>query len=193
MHRVKKLLKLLIVPCLLLLHLIISPVPEGLVVAALLFCLAGDYLLIKSNERKMFVAGLFSFLLGHVFYTAAMLRLYGSHSFIFSRVLPAAVPYAIYGVLFYLYLSEFLGPMRLPAVAYIFAIELMSLTALVFLLERGSVGRWAVFAGSLFFMASDTTLAHKCFKPSSKASGTAVMVTYVLAQFLIVCGLSLRG
>ncbi|MCB0784365.1 MAG: hypothetical protein KDB87_02890, partial [Flavobacteriales bacterium] len=47
---------------------------------------------------------------------------------------------------------------------------------------------WMVFAGALLFIASDSLLAHSRFVRPFAMDGTLVLLTYIVAQFLIAAG-----
>lgn len=134
----------------------------GLVLAGLLFCMAGDVFLIFSDSPKLFLAGLVAFLTGHILYAAT--------SFLMSRpgtltwVAGACVIAA--SVAIFAWLRPHLGRMRVPVAAYVMVISIMVIGAASILGERAAdlTGRTLVFLGALLFYISDV------FVPASNSS-----------------------
>ncbi|MCK7597844.1 lysoplasmalogenase [Microbulbifer sp. CAU 1566] len=76
------------------------------------------------------------------------------------------------------------GDLALPVSFYIVAIVTMALCAAAY---RG--GSSLLFCGALTFMASDALIAINRFVEPVALAGTWIMLTYYLAQALLVCGL----
>jgi uncharacterized membrane protein YhhN len=164
------------------------PVAKGWVLAALAFSLLGDIALMRSTERPgaidgAFLAGLGAFLAAHICYLAAFAR-HGLHGV----QLVAGV--LIVGGAAALTLPRILLHVRRSA-----GQEMMAIVGAY----AGTVGTMAVLAvgtalpltaiGGLLFLASDTTLAWDRFVRRVRHGELAVIVTYHLAQLLIVLGL----
>ncbi len=153
---------------------------------ALIFSLLGDVLLMFVDESaNFFMLGLIAFLVAHVFYIFVFLkqRNTSKNALAFIGIL---FIYAL--VLFYL-LKDGLNGMLIPVAIYIIVILTMSVTAF---LREDHVSRTSyilVFLGAIFFMVSDTILAlHKFYDPIP-FSNISVMITYALAQYLIIFGI----
>lgn len=131
-----------------------SPYGCGLL-AGLFLSWWGDLFLIF-REPRVFLAGLVSFLLGHVAYVTAFL-LYGIAPLWSLAAAGALVAVAVPVVL---WLAPKLGDMRAPVYAYIVVISLMVACA------AGAVGRggtpW-MLAGAILFYVSDLTVARDRF------------------------------
>jgi uncharacterized membrane protein YhhN len=154
------------------------PLYKWLIVAGLIFCLAGDVFLML--PARYFIAGLASFLVGHLFYIAAFVSDGGFH-----LAWGWLVPLALYGLFFYRILAPGLGKMRGPVIVYILAILTMAWQ---------SWGRWSVLAGmgallaaigAALFVVSDSVLAYDRFRQKFTASRIVVLSTYWAAQWLI--------
>ena len=89
----------------------------NLIMIGLIFSLAGDLLLQVSND--LFVIGLLSFLVAHLFYIAAFLGVARKGNWL--RLLP----FAAWGLIAFLILSPYLGSMLLPVGAYVIVIVIM--------------------------------------------------------------------
>ena len=151
---------------------------KSLVVAGLLFSLAGDVFLMLPRDR--FVGGLVSFLVAHVFYIAAFTVEGG-------RVPPAwaGVLLSVYGGLMLRSLWPRLGRLRGPVVVYVAVILLMAWQAAGRWLGAGPAGSGLAAAGALLFVASDSLLAWNRFKGGFRSAPALVLGTYFAAQWLI--------
>lgn len=150
-------------------------------VAGLVASLVGDVLLLPTVDR--FVAGLASFLVGHLLYVAGFVA--GGVSS--GRVAAAAVACGL--VLAGLAPPILRGIRRRdhpelvpPVVAYMLVISAMVVTA-------AGHGRPAGIAGAVLFYVSDALIAWTRFVADVAHGRLAVMVTYHLGQALLVVGL----
>ena len=148
------------------------------------FSLAGDIFLMF--PQRYFLAGLGSFLLGHLAYIAAFVSINGPQISLW-WLLPG-LGYAS-GVL--LFLRGKLGSLKFPVLAYMLVILLMAGQAL----ELWSVSRSPLAlcgaGGALLFLFSDTALAINRFHHPYRDSPLVVLGSYYCAQWLI--ALSIGG
>lgn len=150
-----------------------------LVVIGLVFSIAGDALLLN-NGNEWFMFGLLSFLVGHLFYVAAMIRRWE-----FSLLtLVYVVPIGLYSWLIGWQLHDGImanggkSDLWLPVVVYVSVISLMCWTAIM---SRS----WHAAVGAILFAASDSILAWNKFVSAVPASGIWIMLTYFAAQLFI--------
>ncbi|WP_179344888.1 lysoplasmalogenase [Winogradskyella ursingii] len=159
---------------------------ERLTVLALVFSLLGDILLmLVDNSQHFFTFGLIAFLIAHVMYVMVFLKHRNPNSKPFGFILILLV-YA--SSLFY-FLKDGLGEMLIPVVIYMLVILGMSTSAYI---RKGKVNVLSyglVFIGAIFFMISDSILALNKFYQPLPFSDVSIMVTYSIAQFLIVLGI----
>jgi uncharacterized membrane protein YhhN len=154
-----------------------------LIVIALVFGWLGDVFLLKISNLLCFRLGLASFLLGHIFYIITM----------FNYVQPVNILILIISIIaavcYGIFMFKMVQPspdMKIPVIAYEIILLTMAVSALqLFLAQGGRFGAF-VFAGSIFFVASDSMLALATFR--KKALNVPVMITYIAAQLLIVLG-----
>ena len=150
-------------------------------VAALVFSLAGDVLLMLPSDQ--FVAGLAAFLVGHVCYVVGFwLDPPGAVAVVVAAVIVLAcvAPIAI-RILRALRAGdqrEFVGPVA----AYIAVITAMVVSA-------GASGNVVATAGAALFAGSDSMIAWDRFVRSFPLAPVAIMVTYHLSQALLVLSL----
>jgi uncharacterized membrane protein YhhN len=149
-------------------------------VAALVFSLAGDVLLMLSHEQ--FVAGLVAFLVGHLCYIAG-----------FWTDGPSAVAFAGSAVVVALAIGvlarRILPSVRAsepglvgPVAGYMLVIGVMVATAI-------AVGNPLAAAGAVLFAGSDSMIAWDRFVGEFPGAGVSIMVTYHLGQALLVLSL----
>lgn len=159
-----------------------SPAGRWLLVA-LGLCLVGDITLLQDSPRR-FLAGLGAFLLGHLAFVAAFL----------ARGLEqpgrAVVALLVLGILTAAVVRRVLSaarreggwPLAGPVAAYILVISAMLLAAWM-------TGDLVVALGATAFAVSDSILALNRFTGARAWAPLAVMVSYHVAQVLIVVGM----
>jgi len=152
------------------------PSYRALVVAGLVFSLAGDVFLMLPSDR--FVAGLASFLVGHLLYIAAFA---GAGCF----EPRALLPFLLVGGVVYVRLYPHVGALRFPVLAYVAAIAVMAWLATARWLGVGQLGSLLACIGAVLFVASDAALAVNRFVRPFRGSQTVVLGTYFPAQMLI--------
>ena len=153
------------------------------ILAGLLLCLAGDVFLIFFFSRIPFLAGLVSFLAGHVLYAIAFFSLAGSGT---ANGIAIAFILAV-SVAVFAWLRPHLGKMLVPVIAYIAIITVMVIGA-VSLMENGSrafAGRALALAGAILFYLSDIFVARQRFATRNYFNRAVGLPLYFAAQFLI--------
>ena len=156
-----------------------------LVLAGLLCSVVGDVLLML--ERNLFVAGLASFLVAHVFYVAAfgMAIAATPGGPVVERPmfwLPLAVLLAFAFVMVRA-LAPGLGSLVLPVAAYITVISVMGWFALALGLMEPATRSGLAAIGAVLFMASDSVLALDRFRTPLRWAQPALLATYFAAQW----------
>jgi uncharacterized membrane protein YhhN len=127
------------------------------ILAGLLLSALGDVLLIPRDSRGAFLAGLGSFLLGHVAYVLAF-ALRGLDPTTAAVAAPAVLGASLLALRWLLpHVPE---AMRLPVLAYLVVISAMLVCAAG---TVGHAGRPAIFAGALAFYLSDLAVARERF------------------------------
>lgn len=150
-----------------------KPIHYYFIFSGLIFCMFGDGLII------WFVVGLTAFLIGHIFYTIGFFKIW---EYSLARFL-SFIPILAYGIFMS---SEFVKALHnrneneliIPVILYIAVISLMFWSAIM-------SGQLYAIIGSLLFVISDSVLAWNKFISSIPFSGSIIMITYYLAQFLI--------
>ena len=150
-------------------------------VVGLVLSLAGDIFLML--DEKWFVAGLVSFLLGHIAYIVGLQLAPTSLGWTLVGLAVVAAAIATVGRRVVLGVragdhKEMVG----PVIAYLLVISAMVVSAF------GTAGLWAI-AGAMLFYVSDATLAWNRFLEQRRFGPLAVMVTYHLGQIGLVAWL----
>lgn len=157
--------------------------------SALLFSWGGDILLMFQDKKSLFfLLGLSSFLLAHIFYIIFLHKVRLAEK-IKPRLWTLLVIAIYYSVLI-TFLSPWLGDMRLPVRVYGMVISFMLLLALHLLFLANRKAGLYIAIGAILFVLSDSLLAINKFYQSFEAAGFLIMLTYGLAQFLLIVGAS---
>lgn len=191
LHKIKMLTKPFWVPIITVIYVLLASNPDPIVLSALFFGYIGDLLLMRSRKR-WFIAGAFSFLIGHMFYVAVFIISSGGLG-IFT-VHPQlctlfTLPYIAYLVFLKKFLGKNVSSIYLAAAIYISVLMIMSYSALLRIWNVSFPDFLLTFSGSILFIISDTLIVIRNFKRKFKGIGTIIVITYIAAQLLIIAGL----
>jgi uncharacterized membrane protein YhhN len=165
-----------------------NPTYFNFVLAGLVFCVAGDVLLIFPT-KEFFLAGLVSFLAGHVLYSIAFFTMAspGTLTWIITTLC-----ILISGAIF-VWLRTHLGRMLIPVIAFMAVITVMVIgaTSLANNEQLGFNGRALVFCGAILFYLSDIFVARHRFVKRQYFNRLAGLPIYYAGQFMIAYSLRL--
>ncbi len=172
--------------CIFILTAVVQPHPlpgfYGLILLGLVFCLGGDVFL-ALPQKKMFLLGLVSFLIGHVFYVFAFFKVAGLNGFAaIGTLLTIGVSAGVYK-----WLKPHLGTMKIPVIFYIVVISGMMCGAWAILGETDLArqGRLLVFIGALSFYVSDLFVARDRFLKDEFLNRLIGLPLYYAGQFML--------
>ena len=151
------------------------------ILTGLALSLVGDVLLALPGER-FFLAGLVSFLLGHVAFVVAFFWLGSLGPMMFAGLGLGL----IIGIRVFQWLAPNLGDMKKPVIAYMAVITVMVSGALA-VAEVGTIptlGRFLVLAGALSFYVSDVTVAKDRFVDGLFVNRLVGLPLYYIGQFM---------
>lgn len=148
------------------------------IMGGLIFCLAGDILLMLPSDR--FIAGLISFLAGHIFYILAFTS---GKGFTFS--LEIMFPFVFLEILIYGILVRRLNKMKLPVFIYTTVIVIMAWQSWERWNVMGSIATLLAAIGAVLFLISDGLLAINRFRKEYPYAHVLILSTYYGAQCLI--------
>lgn len=151
------------------------------VLAGLALCWFGDLFLVFSSKR-MFLAGLVTFLTGHLCYAAGFYK----HGAFNGWVGLALAGMLATGVLIFLWLRPQLGTMTGPVMGYIVVITAMVGGALAFFVDPqwAGTGRGLILAGAVTFYLSDILVARDQFVAPGFINRLVGLPLYYAAQFM---------
>jgi len=152
------------------------------VLTALAFCLVGDVCLAFTRKR-LFLAGLVAFLVGHIFYIVAFAQV-GRLNLLTG--VGTLVIFLVSGTIF-LWLRPYLESMQAPVLIYIIVISLMlaGAWAVLFSPELNTGGRILCFSGALAFYCSDIFVAKDRFLKQQFLNRLLGLPLYYTGQFFL--------
>jgi uncharacterized membrane protein YhhN len=163
---------------------------NNMVYLALFFAFLGDvFLMFGQNSKLYFGLGLGSFLVMQLLYVYIFK---GLDFRLLKPKLPYALAVVLFGVLVLYFVLPSAGLMLIPVLLYFFAILAMVLAALGAWQRKNTFGAMFTFVGAVLFMVSDSLIALNKFYDAIPLSGFLIMLSYTLAQYLIIYGLTKR-
>jgi uncharacterized membrane protein YhhN len=158
------------------------PLYYRFLLVGMIFCLGGDVFLALPG-KKMFLFGLVSFLLGHVFYTSAFFNTAGINQWSYAGLGISALA----GAVVFLWLRPHLGSMKIQVILYILVITAMVMGAwsMIGAGELKPAGRMAAFVGALSFYVSDIFVARQRFLKAEFVNRLVGLPLYYGGQFML--------
>ena len=159
---------------------------------ALLFSWLGDVSLMKSGSDSFFIIGLCLFLVAHIFYIIFFIRLMPFKQKSALLILITSLVITVFMSTFIGFIQDKLGNLQWPVIIYACVISTMLLAAVntVSSNKLGKISSRFFIPGAIFFVISDSLLALNKFYLHAIKIDLLVMLTYALAQLLIVFGAS---
>lgn len=143
---------------------------------ALGFSLLGDIIL-ELPQFFPFAMGLASFLLAHILYIRRFLSVH------VHKLWWPLIPITLYCGVLFSYMAPNLGALFIPVSIYVLVIAAMLWSASVYSYTQKN---YLLILGAIFFVISDSLIAiNKFISPFSQAR-YAIIITYWLAQYLII-------
>ncbi|HEV8269860.1 MAG TPA: lysoplasmalogenase [Chitinophagaceae bacterium] len=157
------------------------------ILLALVFSWAGDLLLMfESIFSNFFIFGLVAFLIAHIFYILFYENIIRKEGL--NKNYWWFLPVFIYYIALVYLLSPHLGDMKLPVRIYGIVISYMLIQALQTGRIKDLGAATLMIGGAVLFITSDSILAINKFYESFEYAGIAIMLTYGIAQLLIILG-----
>ncbi len=181
-HYLRLFFKPLILPSLLLMYTLASSQKNTWYVGALILSFLGDVFLLF-NGKQYFMLGLGAFLLAHLCFIKVVLQKMGKASL--NNLLLSFIIF--FGFLFCLLfvLKGHLGAMQIPVMVYGVIITSFGALSLTNYLQNKTKAALVLLIGALVFISSDSMLALNKFYMPKEFLNLMVMVTYIVAQYLI--------
>lgn len=159
--------------------------------AALTFSWIGDIILLFADRDELFfIVGLIAFLISHIIY----ILLFNKQLKYKNRKNKAIFWIGATCIIVYLFvmisiLLPNLGDLTIPVFVYALVISTMLLFAFKGFLNWAEPGNWFILIGAITFVTSDSILAFNKFYSPLVLSSFLIMITYLIAQYLIVMGI----
>lgn len=151
-----------------------------------------DVELTKPYEEQLFLIGLVSFLIAHLFYIAAFVKhvkLVDGKSYLAQKPWMALPLVAYLAALLYTVLPTVTPQQdQAPVAVYGGVITLMCIAALNRFGKVSSYSFWMTFVGAVLFLLSDSTIAISHFYQHFTGAEVLIMSTYLVAQYMIAKG-----
>ncbi|MBR6039209.1 MAG: lysoplasmalogenase [Clostridia bacterium] len=189
--KIRNATKVLLMPLLCAVYCVVAPDVRLFVVAALVFGWIGDVFLLFKNGKIFMLLGVCAFAIGHIFYIGAMLSAHPSLHIL--MLIPLALCVIWMTFVYRKLLPYAPKSLRKPGLLYALLLSGTCLSALYVLLVTGKPAYLIAFIGGLFFMLSDTLLTGQQYRKELKHGNFYVMLTYIIAQMLLVLGLAQTG
>ena len=182
LNQLRLIFKPLLMLTLLLLYLVSERNFNGWYISALVFSFLGDVLLLFEGEIY-FMLGLISFLLAHVIYIKIVFGWLNNTSLKTKAV--AAIPFLILFFALINLLKNNLNDLFIPVVIYGITISVMGFVSLLNYLNDKSSSALFMVVGASLFIISDSVLAINKFYSTNEFFPIVIMLTYLMAQYLI--------
>jgi len=147
------------------------------VVIALIFCLAGDTLLLK---EAYFIWGLVAFLLAHLCFSLSFISLGGFKLYFIPLIL-----LLLFGISYYWMIYNGLQGLKIPVLIYFIVILFMGWQGISLRVWKNELPYKLIFVAVLLFITSDTLLGWAKFKSPFPWDGVLILATYWISIFLI--------
>ncbi len=148
---------------------------------ALAFSFLGDVLLL--DKENMFLFGIASFLMTQLIYIKLILKTTGKSELRLKII--SIIPFLIYIIILLTLLKDNLGKYLIPVIVYGIAISVFGMVSLHLYLQRKSKVSVLMLSGAVLFILSDSMIALNKFYEPHEFYPVAIMLTYTLAQYLI--------
>jgi uncharacterized membrane protein YhhN len=158
---------------------------------ALLFSWIGDVILLFADMAEIyFILGLVAFLISHITY-CVLFNKQSKGKFKKNKVFFAigSALIACYLIAMLSVLLPTLGDLKIPVIVYATVISTMLIFAFNGLLIWEKPANQYIFLGATVFVISDSILAVNKFYTPIEKSSFFIMLTYLVAQYLIVVGI----
>ena len=159
-----------------------------LIISALVFSTAGDTALLFDSKKIFFLLGMIFFAFAQISYIlfSAFILLEGSVPF--GKTLVAGILFTAGFLSVSLRIHTVLGNLKWTVLGYGILLCTMSFLFTVSALTYPSTGTTLSAAGSVIFIISDFMVAYRQFAGRIPLGRSFVMLTYILAQTLIILG-----
>ena len=151
-------------------------------IAGLVFSCFGDVFL-DVDQIQLFVFGLGSFLIAHIFYMISFMPLRK----LTKNMIIIMVGYVAYALVMFYFILPGLNSLFIPVLVYMSVLMLMGIMTLL----SDASNFWLVLGGASFIVSDSLIGLDKFYSPIPYA-GVFIMISYYFAQFALVKGIFLN-
>ena len=177
----QNIIKPLIILSLITLYYIAATERNNWYVLALFFSFLGDVFLLDKNGY--FLLGIGSFLITQILFIKIIiskLRKVANH-----QIFISTLPFVIYFTVLIFKIKDNLNELLIPVVIYGITISVFGMVSLLYYLINKTKKSQLLLVGAILFIASDSMIALNKFHEPKIMYPVAIMITYILAQYLI--------
>ena len=188
--------KIFIMPLLFLIYISLTNKKNRskLLMYGIIFGWYGDIFMLAPSSSPLIIGGILSFLIGHLFYIIktmknSSIKVYQKNiNYIFLILI--LFSYICYIILNYVKEGFIKGKILIPGIIYLAIIGIFNASSLFNLITNFNISNFQICIGSMLFWTSDFILIRMMFYELLYYYHFIVMTTYMLAQTLIVIGMS---
>jgi len=173
--------KPLIIPALAAFYIAGSKSRNKLYILALIFSFLGDVLLL--DKSNLFLFGIAAFLITQLLYIAIFSKGLANSSL--GKKIGALFPFSLFFILLIRILKPGLNDFLIPVIIYGLAISLFGSVSLLRYLVKKNGTSMVLLIGAILFILSDSMIALNKFHEPRAYYSVSIMLTYILAQYLI--------
>ena len=161
-----------------------------ILLVSLFFAWLGDIFLLYSNNIIFFSLGLSVFFIAHLCYIYIFLQDFSYRNYNCDRLMNfVRTLVLLLAIIFYIFIYKYLALMVIPSTLYMIALIIMFLSSSFRNKRYSTYSYQLVVIGSLLFLLSDSILAISKFYQSFYLDNTVIILTYMIAQLLIIIGI----
>ena len=188
--------KILIMPLLFLIYISLTNEKNRskLLIYGIIFGWFGDIFMLAPSSSPIIICGILSFLIGHLFYIIktmknSSMKVYQKNIHYIFLIL-ILFSYISYFILSYVKEGFIKGKILIPGIFYLAIIGIFNVSCLFNLITNFNISNLQICIGAILFWISDFILVRMMFYELLYYYHFIVMTTYMLAQTLIVFGMS---
>ena len=102
-----------------------------------------------------------------------------------SKILVSIFPFLTLFLFLIFFLKDTLNELLIPVIIYGFTISTFGVVAMLDYLNTKTTQSFLMFVGAVIFISSDSILAINKFYNTTQIFGVLIMITYIIAQYLI--------
>ena len=174
----------------LILYVYQSKASNKLLISSLFFAWLGDIFLLNPTNRLLFIMGLSSFLIAHLFYIIIFTKQFKYYTHNCDKLINGLrIVILVIAIIFYKFIHIYFFSLIIPATIYMIVVLSMFISATFRNINDSVNSYYLVVIGALLFLLSDMLLSITQFYNHFYLDNLYIILTYMMAQLLIVCNI----